>query len=37
MPLARIAGVEPALFRRWNLPWCATCFALFGVAAYVFF
>jgi hypothetical protein len=37
MLLSRIVGVEPALFRRWNLPWAATCFALFGVAAYVFF
>lgn len=37
MLLARIAGAAPSEFRRWNLPWAATCFALFGVAAYVFF
>jgi hypothetical protein len=37
MLLSRIAGVAPAEFRRWNLPWAATCFALFGAAAYVFF
>jgi hypothetical protein len=37
MLLARIVGVEPTAFRRWNLPWAATCFALFGVAAYLFF
>lgn len=37
MLLSRIAGASPAEFRRWNLPWAATCFVLFGIAAYVFF
>lgn len=37
MLLARIVGTRPTTFRRWNLPWAATCFALFGVAAYLFF
>jgi hypothetical protein len=37
MLLGRIVGVSPTVFRRWNLPWAATCFAVFGVAAYLFF
>jgi hypothetical protein len=37
MLLSRIVGVSPSVFRRWNLPWAASCFALFGLAAYVFF
>jgi hypothetical protein len=37
MLLARIVGVAPTSFRSWNLPWAATCFAVFGVAAYLFF
>ncbi|MFM7345802.1 MAG: hypothetical protein ACKO1J_10605 [Tagaea sp.] len=37
MLLSRIVGVSPSVFRRWNLPWAASCFALFALAAYVFF
>jgi hypothetical protein len=37
MLLARIAHVDPSVFRRWNLPWASACLGIFAVFAYLFF
>jgi hypothetical protein len=34
MLLARILGRDPSVFRAWNLPWAAACFALYAVYAF---
>jgi hypothetical protein len=34
MLLARIIGRSPDLFRTWNLPWAAACFAIYGAALF---
>ncbi len=34
MLMARIMERDPSIFRRWNLPWAAVCFAVFGAIAW---
>ena len=34
MLLARILDRDPSVFRTWNLPWAAACFAIYAVYAF---